>query len=66
MNSKHLKLLIAFIALLILANIGIQFWQPSPATPQASKKSRPASPKTHPPAPQANTPPPLSHHILKS
>ncbi len=41
MNSKHLKLLIALIALLVLANIGIQFWQPHPATaPQTAKKSR--------------------------
>ena len=32
MNSKHLKLLIALIALLVLANIGIQFWQPPPRT----------------------------------
>ena len=45
MNSKHLKLLIAFIALLILANISIQFWQPNTA-PQASQKSRPPTPKT--------------------
>ena len=41
MNSKHLKLLIALIALLVLANIGIQFWQPHPAaTPTIGKKPR--------------------------
>ena len=41
MNSKHLKLLITLIALLVLANIGIQFWQPHPATiTQTAKKSR--------------------------
>ena len=65
MNSKHLKLLIAFIALLILANIGIQFWQPSPATPQASKKSRPASPKTTLPAPKQYSPTPFDWHSVK-
>lgn len=40
MNSKHLKLLIAFIALLILANIGIQFWQPNSATLKSPSQSK--------------------------
>lgn len=40
MNSKHLKLLIAFIALLILANISIQFWQPNSATLKSPSQSK--------------------------
>lgn len=64
MNSKHLKLLIAFIALLILANIGIQFWHPNTA-PQANQKSRPASPKTTLPAPKQYSQTPFDWHSVK-
>ena len=64
MNSKHLKLLITFIALLILANIGIQFWHPNTA-PQASQKSRTASPKTTLPAPKQYSQTPFDWHSVQ-
>ena len=63
MNSKHLKLLIALIALLVLANIGIQFWQPHPATaPQTAKKSRV---QTTLPAPKQYAQTPFDWHSVK-
>lgn len=63
MNSKHLKLLIALIALLVLANIGIQFWQPHPATaPQTAKKSRA---QTTLPAPKQYAQTPFDWHSVQ-
>ena len=57
MNSKHLKLLIALIALLVLANIGIQFWQPHPLPPPPNRQKSPRP--NHPPRTQTIRPNPV-------